>query len=55
MVPGVFGSIVLKCCKELRGFPFQLFNPLSEINHFLNKSAFVDGSMWFPVFLAPLC
>ena len=40
MVPGVFGSIRLKCYKELRGLPFQIFSPPSEINHFLNKSAF---------------
>ena len=33
-VPGVFGSIVLKCNKEFRWFPFQIFSLLSEINHF---------------------
>ena len=46
---------MLKCYKELRWFPFHIFSPFSEINHFWNKSAFLDGSMWFPVFLVPLC
>ena len=46
---------MLKCYKELRRFPFHIFNPFSEINHFWNKSAFSDGSMWFPVFVVPLC
>ena len=39
MVPGVFGSIMLEY-KDLRWFPFHIFSPFSEINHFLNKSAF---------------
>ena len=55
VVPSVFGSIMLKCYKELRWFPFHIFSPFSEINYFWNKSAFLDGSMWFPVFLVPLC
>ena len=55
VVPGAFGSIMFKCYKELKGFPFQIFSPLSEINYFWNKSAFLDGSMWLPVSLAPLC
>ena len=55
VVPGVFSFIMLKCYKEFRWFPFQILSLLSEINHFWNESAFfLDGFMWFPVFLAPL-
>ena len=40
VVPHVFGSFVSTCYKEPSWFPFQVFNPLSEINHFWNKIAF---------------
>ena len=37
-------------------FLFQIFNPLSKIKSFLEQNRFfLDGSIWFPVFLAPLC
>ena len=55
VVPHVFGSFMLRCYKEVSWFPFQIFNLLSEINHFWNKIAFLDGSMWFQVFSTPLC
>ena len=46
VVPHVFGSFMLTCYKEPRWFPFQVFNPLSEINHFWDKIAFFR---WFHV------
>ena len=54
VVPGVFSSIMLKCYKEFRRFPFQIFSLLNEISHFWKKGAvLLDGFMWFLVFLAP--
>ena len=56
VVPGVFGSFMLTWYMEPSWFPFSDFKPawwnksVLEQNHI-----FLDGSMWFPVFLAPLC
>ena len=46
---------MIKYCKELGWFPFQIFSRLSEINHFRNISAFLDGSIRFLMFFASLC
>ena len=46
VVPVVFGSIMLKCYKELRWFPLHSFSRFSEMNQFLNKNAFFR---WFHV------
>ena len=50
-VPGVFGSIMLTCYKELRWFPYHIMSLFGKIRFFfffffLNKSAF---SRWFHV------
>ena len=41
-----FGSIMLKCYKELRWFPYHIMSLFGKISHFWNKSAF---SRWFHV------
>ena len=55
MVPGVLAPLCQHVKWNLAGSHFQIFCLLGEINHFWDKSAFLDGSMWVPVFLAPLC
>ena len=54
VVPGVLAPLCQHVIWTLAGSHFQIFNLLGEINHFWNKSAFLDGSMWFPVFTVPL-
>ena len=55
VVPSVFGSLMLTCYMEPSWFPFSDFKPSRWNKSFWNKIAFLDGSMWFPVFSAPLC
>ena len=55
MVPSVIGYFMLSCYMDLACSYFQILSTLGEINHFWNKSAFLDGSMWCQVFFAPLC
>ena len=38
--PMFLTPLSFKCYKEPSWFPFQILNPLSEINHFWNKIAF---------------
>ena len=50
-----FGSFMLTSFIKLSWLSFSDSEPACKINHFWNKNAFLDGFMWFLVFLAPVC